>query len=274
MSEHIVSANGAALPNRRSFLTTGAVAVASVAVPVAAMATTQDNQDDLAISLWEKRSTMKPLFIAAIRAQREAEARLPWWAKSGPNMLCHDGTFTGQVVGWPAIQDLERPDRPGVYHLIRPGKFDAWRFNGMSGEWRERAIRKARDDLAKRMKAQRAEKWRAGVITADWALEALYDQLDAIDDQIDKLSNSTPNAAAVLVLHTTLLYVDQNYGLNMNPELHVALKAFEFLRPHLRGIVKEHVEDLLDNPDQPVKWCKAYLYDDREDGTGSISQTA
>ena len=275
--KNAIPANNTALPDRRRLLTAGAAAVAvvSAAASIAvASSAPQIAQDDLAISLWEKRMAMKPLFIAAYREQREAEDRLPWWAKSGPSMLCHDGTFTGPIVGWPAIQDMELPDRPGVYKLVRPGKDDPWRFNGLSGEWREKAIQQERDALAKRRKAQRSEKRRAGVLAANWALEALFKQLDAVDDEIEGLSSSTPNATAVLVLREALFQAHTDDTIDGSGEFLVALKALEFLRPHLRGIVKEHVDDLFENPDMPVKWCKAYLYEEREGQENSGKQAA
>jgi hypothetical protein len=101
--------------SRRAILASGGSVLALGALSAPAHAEGSDviqfdqAHDDLAISLWEERSALRPQFIAASRAIREAMDRLPDWAKMGPRYLNHDGSLSGPFSGWPAIQDMEPP---------------------------------------------------------------------------------------------------------------------------------------------------------------------
>jgi hypothetical protein len=134
-------------------------------------------------------------------------------------------------------------------------------------------IRKKRSELAKRRREQRAEERRAGVLAANWAYDVIFRRLDAIDEKISALPITTPNAAAVHVLRTAMFNADSNDNIGESSEIDVALKALEFLRPHLRGIVENHVGEWLDNPELRVECCKAYVYGDKEKDL-NVSQAA
>lgn len=220
-------------------------------------------QDDLAISLWEARCALRPLLIEASRQLREAQSRLPDWAAPGQCYLKHDGSLSGGLVGWPAIQGMEPPKEPGVSRLIRPGKHDIERHYNLeifTPQQRAVLLKRKRSELAQRLRAQRNEERRAGVLAANWVYEALIKRIDAIDEQIDGLTAVTPIATAVLIVRETMFQADADDPLNSSAEAEIALLALRFLRPFLSGLIKSHVDEWLDNPEMRLDHTKAYVY--------------
>jgi hypothetical protein len=110
------------LVSRRQAFKPIAAAAAASAVGVPAIANAQPSPELHA--LWNRRRAIRPIYLESQARIAAAEATLPWWAQVGPMYLAHDGTFSGTVVGWPAIRDMEPPTIVGAVRLLRPSKYD------------------------------------------------------------------------------------------------------------------------------------------------------
>jgi hypothetical protein len=98
---------------------------------------------------------------------------MPWWAQAGHEYLRGDGTWTGGVVGWPAIDDDRKPSHPTHIFMLqkRPSPhtiskdFESdLRFWGEKHRPEIRAkYRRRMRELVARLRRQREEEQKAGL---------------------------------------------------------------------------------------------------------------
>ncbi len=260
-------------PSRRAALAALASAPALAVLPAAARATAlgADAADDHAIALWERRHAFRQPLLDAYRVFREAEGRIPAWARPGPAFMDGDGSLVGGESGWPAIEGLKPTGHTSCYQPVRPGPdtlraaFDA----DCAILGREKALRGYRRrlrELALRLRAKESEEERSGFAAADRAVDALCAQADRVDDEIGALAPTTPNAAAARILIEAMAAASFREPVDDSGAMTVAAIALDHLRPALRGMIKAHVDELLDNPDRRLGSCQAYVGDSDIDG--------
>jgi hypothetical protein len=204
---------------RRGFLTGAAVVSATVAVgATAALASSARSEID---ALYAERTAL----AARSRELREqygaAVASMPWWAQAGHEYLRGDGTWTGGVVGWPAIDDDRKPQNDIVMILKRPSPYTIrrdferdLRFFGEKSRPKTRATyRKRMRELIARLRRQRDEERKAGI-------PAILTQWDELCERIG--------------------------------DLDIALK------PMLRGLVREHADLAAKDCEAPI--CSMPFY--------------
>lgn len=248
---------------RRAFLRTGTAAVA--ALPVAAVPAIVAASNAAAFdALWERFKQAKVEEAGAVRAYEEANAKVPWWAKTGPAYVTSRGMMEdGPVVGWPAIQDYEPPTHSIMQTLIRPGLSDlSRRFEAEASMWgRERALpvyRKRLRALAARKRAQRAEEERAGLTAASARLDRVCDELWEIEKAIEALPLSLTTATALSLIWFVLeMSGDQSLAdASGGRELLVTLRA---MHPYLTGPISKDIGVLLSEPNRPIRetWMRA-----------------
>jgi hypothetical protein len=234
-----------------------------------------ETADDMALALWERRQAFRQPVLDANRAYEEARSRMPWWALSGPSELASDGSLTGPESGWPAMQGVDPSPHFHVKRLIRPSpedlrkNFDHRTAVAWGGNEALKAYRQQLRELAARRKAKRDEEKLSGLSAADAALETLYRRLRPIELQIEALPPKTPNAAAARIFLEAMATEKLEASVSDSSVLTVAAIALEHLRPASRGIIKAHVDDLLDNPDRRIASCQAYVGDHAAGGIKS-----
>jgi hypothetical protein len=218
--------------------------------------------DGRALTLWAKRHALRQPFLEAYRAEHESEARMSWWAKPGPEFLAADGSTFGTGVGWPAIADAQHPRHSKQAILIRPGKGDLRRlFEAdipLDGEdFALKTYRHRLRSLAERIRAQKEEGPRSGYTDASAKVQAIYEQVKSIEDEIEALEPSSPHVVAAQILLSAL----SELAVCESAELAIAATAIRYLRPGLRGILAEHIDELNDNPDGRLGSCQVYVAD-------------
>jgi hypothetical protein len=120
--------------------------------------------DNLAVDLYSQRHALRQLWIDAAIVADEAEERMPEWALSGPSMLEHDGSRSGQIVGWPAIEGMKPPEKPGEKLLVRPGADDLRRaFEHRNWSPQEALLEAVDHQIAERRAAQASEQLAASL---------------------------------------------------------------------------------------------------------------
>ncbi|MCW5693097.1 MAG: hypothetical protein KIT48_12100 [Pseudolabrys sp.] len=190
--------------------------------------------------LWRRQVELlaeAKLLVARIRA---AEAQLPDWAQSGPIGIQQDGTFVGIQTGWPVMERLVLPDRPGLVFLARPSPSDIRRaFERRAkaephrrGELRMIYRRRVREAIA-RMRAKMIEEERVRLPALREAEEANFEQRWENRETIEALP-PTPAAAVAFLL------LDMSNGNDHT----IALRH---LRPSVTGLLAEHVDLVLNN---------------------------
>lgn len=207
--------------------------------------------------LWAERQILVEQNNALSAAWKAADDQLPSWAKSGPRLLAHDGTYCGQHVGWPLDVSVKPSEHQSAYRVCRLSlhdvkenfDFQVGLFPGMSAE--ARAIHRAnmRSSLRKviaLVRAQRAEHTRVGLYEIESQLEVVNDALSSVDDKIlDKQQTADAKAAKIL------LSLQQNCSLDSSAandfEMELACVPLEMLLPQLTGLIGEHVEFFLTN---------------------------
>jgi hypothetical protein len=258
-------------PTRRRFLSTATAGLAVTAAVGTAHALAVDPADDRALELWERRHAQRQPLLDAYRVYHAARARMPAWARPGPRYMLADGSLTGDVSYSPAIQGLKHSDREGSYVDTRPDKASIQRdfYVNCAISDRDKALRihaEQLHELAARVKAKKLEENRSGLTAANVAIDALFAQVSSIDEDVKALVPSTPNATAARILLDVTSEARYSYSVEDSFGMSVALIAFAHLRPALRGIIKAHVDELLDNPDRRLGWCQAYVGDSNAEG--------
>jgi hypothetical protein len=273
MSKHTVSADGGAasaqgLKTRRAALAALAGVPALAILPAVARepALDTDSADDRALALWERRHTFRQPILDAERRVREAKGRMPAWALPGPRFIDFDGSAVGGESHWPAVEGIRPSGGAGRYRVVRPDPgmlrmaFDS--SSAILG--RENALPKYRQELrelARRVRAQKSEEERTGLAAANRAASALSAQAGQVEDEIMALAPATPNAAAARILVEAMSTPNFQEPVSASSAMTVAAVALEHLRPALRGIIKAHVDEILDNPGRRLGSCQAYVGD-------------
>jgi hypothetical protein len=217
--------------------------------------------------LWTARDEAAAAMRDASFAVDRAEARLPAWARSGGALLNWDGTYVGDVVGWPALD-------PAVADKLTPGRTGR---RPIKVRLSPDAVRAEYDDLArrvfphdragvrsrgrlllaaveKRIRQQRNEEHKAGVQKLNRLYERAADRFLDIEDKILKLRPFTPNVIAASVL------IDLHHEcrerecaeIPVNGTLTLAQHVLMGLRQQLDGVIAARVGELLDNPSKPI----------------------
>lgn len=276
MSKLTVSANGGAMPaegqhTRRAvlgFLTAApalalpAVAAIAAPPPVAALAGLPALSPDLtaddrrAVALWEGRAALRPVIDRLRRAEDRAAARLPWWAKPGPEMLRADGSFTGDVTTYTADPDAVPPEE-GLTRRIRPSEYQArLDFEADASFWGRAAAQKRLDkQLAKiaALKARRREAEEvAGYAKAARALAQRLDQVRRIEAELQALPATSPHVAAARLFLEAAWQCSIHTRVRNNGEMAVAVIGLTALRERLTGRLRRDVDEILDRPGRKI----------------------
>lgn len=207
-------------------------------------------------ALWNERRALRPARLELYALIEAAEAAMPWWAKPGPEFLGHDGSFEGREVGWPAVRELQPPEREGAVRLVRPSPYtlqeDHRRWCTISGDTpaTRAAYRKKLRALVIRKREQQSERDKVGLDALNDRVDAISDHIIRLSDEIDDLPDTSPDALAARLLGGLNFKIDtrDKTAINMAP-IKSTLWA---LRPYLTGNIAVDVADLLDNPDSPI----------------------
>ena len=254
--------------SRRRFLRNAPVAVAAVSLPAAVALAGNANAADRVNALLGERDRLDSVARELGDRFDAAYDTLPWWAKAGPCQLLHNGSVTGPISGWPALQDAPRPSHPEIGRHIRPSLKDlrAWFQMDVDGQcWRpELEYRRAeiraeyREKVRAFIQRSRAKEalWSAaGVYEIERQLKATADAKFAIDDVLvdlpdDKGDPSVIAAKVLLAMRWEGVDIDQCSGWCDDNAL-ALLGVLRSLRPAITGALATHVGEMLDNPDRP-----------------------
>jgi hypothetical protein len=146
--------------------------------------------------------------------------------------------------------------------MIRPSPAHFRRLFEISkdlyGEARAKAtyVRQLRE-LALRKREKKALEDAVGFTAADAALDAMTARLGPITDELWDLAPSTPHAAAARLLYSAFSESFMDESPEQQSEFTVAIIALEYLRRGLRGLLREHVDELLSDPSREVR---SYLF--------------
>jgi len=207
--------------------------------------------------LWERRQTLAGTMHAALIAAREGYARIPEWARPGPSFLHSDGIYRGPRAGWPRIEGGPVPEgsaminkRPSPYDIEQHYKLSV-QVSGKSKAGKK-AAKKIRDrqlaEFKERVRLQRAEEQKAGLPELERASTAATDRFLAVESKILGLTPRSPHAiAAGLLIDVAHECQDHDSVGNPSSEMIIASRVLEALRPHLRGVIRSQVDELLDN---------------------------
>jgi hypothetical protein len=234
---------------RRTFLTGLAVTLpiaAAVATPALASPGVSRNEID---RLYEERTELAARSRELVDQYKAAEASMPSWAQAG----CEPRT--GAFSGWPAICDVDgvpstrfvrqRPSptdiRKDCEELLRD--LGESKRSAVRAEYRHRMR-----ELIARLRLQREEKRRVGLPDLEAQLEAVADRMFDLDDGLQKLEvppEHMPRKAAAVLLITSHLdhHGDKRLGTG-------ALVTLDALRPFLTGLISEHAEYVVANPNE------------------------
>jgi hypothetical protein len=262
MAEHACTTPEQTKSSRRALLGGLMAAPVVLATPASALGGSSSAVHDL----WNERRALRPVSRDLEERIEEATAKMPWWAQEGPDLLKHDGTFIGSIVGWPAIQDMEPPSQ-GAYRLIRPSPmnlrkdYDRWisvwgRPPGTDASARQQYVKNLRA-LALRRRQQNIERAKVGRDELEARYDNTRDHVLDLNVAIEGLSGFHPDALAAKLLvglHWTASTADST-GSNCE-SLRPTLEA---LRPHLSGNIAADVADLLDNPEAPLTERMAWV---------------
>lgn len=217
-------------------------AAATVAIPAASAPAEAVDR------LWRAYVALIPEARRLTAAEAEAERRMPFWARRGPAYIAGDGSYAGDAVGWPldlAVQPGRRS--PSHWVLCRPGPSDvqeafdvAVQMHPESRDWARANYRRHMRALVERLRAQKAERSRVGLPTIEAAYQANFDQRFDLIHQIEAMP-PCPDSTAALILHGAM-FMKNGSAVDNLPGLHV----LTHLRSHVSGLVKEHVEQLLE----------------------------
>lgn len=249
--------------SRRSLLGAASIAAASLCVSTAADAANALPEpasplpqaaaaDARLCELWEERQTAIAARVAAEAAFDGAEARLPEWARGGPQFLESDGTYSGPRVSWPRLR-AARP-RPGFLKTVRPSleeidreyRMMLARFEGRQGREAEveqvkRHHARDRARFAARCRRQEAARMKLNLPALDRALDNAWDRIFAVEEQIREVAAPTAHGVAALTLVEIRAACEAPNGGAMA----VGRLVLARLQPHLRGAISRDVADLL-----------------------------
>ncbi|SHM07235.1 hypothetical protein SAMN05444159_7596 [Bradyrhizobium lablabi] len=191
-----------------------------------------------------------------------ADASLPWWARAGHEYLRGDGTWTGGIVGWPAIDDDHKPahyivqllKRPSPYTIRRDFERDL-RFFGEKQRPEIRAkYRRRMRELVARLRCQREEERKAGLPELEAQIDAISDRIFDLNDRIENLDVSAADMPQkVAAVHMITQY---RHFLARQPIGDIAVLMV--LRPMLTGLIREHADFAAKDWEAPI--CSMPFY--------------
>lgn len=191
--------------------------------------------------------------IMAARQWHAAADLLPWWAKPGPEYLLADGTMTGSIVDWPAIEGLTPPNRPGVFRQIRPSRTsleERWTNPGAGPDGR-RHLDLALAQLDARKAAQRAEEERLGLPAINRILEQLLAAHFEAKWKVYDLPPVTPMIVAAQLMIDCIENVEPNEAPARSADVETAILRLRNVLPYLSGRLVGDAAIFLGNVEQP-----------------------
>ncbi|MCW5693096.1 MAG: hypothetical protein KIT48_12095 [Pseudolabrys sp.] len=244
---------------RRHFAARAAASLTLAAIPAASDAATGGGAStDPANDLYGRYVALVAQDRAVGAEYDEATARMPEWARPGPQRLTAAGAFEGEIAHMPRDVSITPP--VGVKSIIcRPCQYDfrrqaerilndrwgtsivTWR-NGDEVRVTRRTVRTwymaELRALEARYAAQEAEEARVGLPRIEQALEAIG---EARCDARAALAGLPPslNAAAAVLLTTAALTTRLDTSA-------MQVETLDFMRPALTGLIRAHVELLID----------------------------
>lgn len=229
--------------------------------PVAAFATRESSSAEVD-KLYEERTQIAARSRTLNEQWKAAEDSMPWWARPGHKYVRSDGTWGGESVGWPAIDDGKLSSHPNQWinkrvtpHEIRKDRvIDAKRASMRPEEAHARYRRRMRD-LITRLRRQREEEVKAGLQQLQDQLDAIGERLSEIDEKIENLSVTAagaPQKAAAVILITSLYDHWRKTDCFGNSATLVALQPF------LTGQIREHVDYVVEHAD--AEMCAMPFY--------------
>jgi hypothetical protein len=252
---------------RRTFLAGLAITVPIAATAATPAAAASGASRDAIDQLYAERTTLAERSRIFTAQWKAAEASMPWWAQPGPTTLRGDGTWTGQHVGWPAIDDGRAPSSASAMILKRPRPSDIKEdFNLSLRLWGEKHrpeirafYRKEMLALVDRRRRQRDAERQAGIAAIGHELDALGERLGEIDDQLENLEvelADVPQQAAAMLL------IAANYDRKRYNRFGFGCSAtLGALRPMLTGQVLEHADYAIEHRADEVQtmpfWSEA-----------------
>ena len=211
---------------------------------------------------WHALALARGLMASASDEQDAATAQLPWWARSGPTYIDHSGQHVGIELGWPAIQGVTPPERPGSYRRLR------WSFVEIEKEyrsnrniWGESTAVERRNkltaELNARCSAAEIEKADVGLLDANSRYDAAYEFFSDAEDRVSAMAEPSKSPAAAAALFLIELVRESNVkatvrGENSSTEMVLASIALGPLLPNLPKPLALDVEELLNNPERPI----------------------
>ncbi|WFU37555.1 hypothetical protein QA640_24080 [Bradyrhizobium sp. CB82] len=224
--------------------------------------------DSEASSLWHERQLHVEKQRRFVAAYREADKKLPDWAKAGPRLIDHEG-LCGEESAWPLDPEVLPPDHPGVWRLVRPSIYEVKeQFESFVRTTRpefagyESLRAKARATMRKRIRkivARLRERDRlydeSGLHSLDGQITAECDCIFDIEQTLESLDPSPAKFAAQL-----LAQVDSEcsrdafaWGDGYCSIMAVATTALEALLPSLStGLIRDHAAFFVANPYTPL----------------------
>ncbi len=245
----------------RRALVAGVASVASAAVisQSAAANAPAGAVDAKLTELWARRQALAVAYRAADIAAREAAQRMPEWARPGPRYLHSDGTYSGETISWPRVEDGAMPKgsammnkRPGPNDIEENYKLNLQIF-GPRGAKESRATRdRSRRELADRRRRQRAEERKVGLPGLERTVSEIIDQLLDVEQRILGLVPTPNTIAAGLLIDLAHESNAEDSVAAPSGEMILASRVLEALRPQLHGAICINVEELLDNRSKPI----------------------
>jgi len=246
-----------------TYSTRRAILAGAAAVPIAATtaerAFARTADDERIEQLWKERTKLVAESQELHRAHVNAEACLPEWAAPGPTYLHSDGSYGGPDVGWPRKEVDRLPEGPVMIN-VRPSPHDCRRdFETSVRIWGKRERKKAQRvyeariaALDERIARQREEHAKVGLPAIDDLTEHVMDRVCDIDDAIKAIPTSSPTKAAAHFMLGLLLgrlsdTLDDDDDLGT-----IASGVLPLLRPHLSGMIAQHIDDLIEHPAKPL----------------------
>lgn len=235
---------------RRHFAARAAATCALAAIPAASLA---GGENDVH-ARYKAYIDLLPEHRRLRAAYGEAEARMPEWVRPGPSCIDRDGKFVGSLCGAPRDETI-KPSPFGAL-LCRPTRHDLRRtaraalgcppgrcilYNGEpvtaanARAWYGGQLRSLREREA----AAQVETDRGGVQAADAACNEHFDRVFDARMLVEAAPLSFNSVAARLLIVESVGLGRETYADTLS------LSTLEHLRPHLTGLIREHVDHLL-----------------------------
>jgi hypothetical protein len=190
-----------------------------------------------------------------------AEAAMPTWAQSGPEMIDHLGNPCGGThVGWPAHVGIALPSS-GLWRRVRKSPasqrkvFDELMLTSPEDHkenlvWYREELR----SIVRRRREQRMERERVGLPALEAREQGLYDAQHEIRHQLKRPPVGTNALAALLLINLTYgVRFDETQNMPHDEFLQLVTEMLSVLLPQLTGAIATDVTDFLHHPDRPMR---------------------